>query len=381
MTTARHSREPDRASTMTEPNHVNRSSLVDGEPGQDSMEPGPASTGLTIGALRLPGRFVLAPLAGVSDWPFRSLALANGAALAYTEMISSEGLVRGGKATLKMLERAPTENLFAPQLFGSHAGRMADAAQMLESMGAALVDLNMGCPVKKVCRTGAGAALMREPRRLEAIVRAVVDRVSIPVQVKIRAGWDSTSINATEIASRVEDAGASAIAVHGRTKAQGYGGKASWDLIAEVKAALRRMTVIGNGDVLSARDALRKLQGYGVDGVMIGRGALGNPWIFREIDALARGRDAAPVVAHGEWREIIHRHLDGLIAYRGDERRAVRMLRKHLVWYTRGMRGAPSSRSEIASIRTKSDVGRWLDQHFPPSTGPARPLDGAGPRR
>lgn len=328
--------------------------------------PSGMSKSFSIGDLELPGRWLLAPLAGVSDWPFRALALEQGAAAAYTEMISSEGLTRGGSVTLRMLEKAANEDIFAPQIFGSNPVRMAEAARAVEKMGAALVDINMGCPVKKVCRTGAGAALLRDPRRARDIVSAVVDRVSIPVQVKARAGWDAGSVNIVELACRLEEAGAAAMVVHGRTRAQGYSGRASWEIVTEVGNAARRMKVIGNGDIVTANEALERLSTPGVDAVMIGRGAFGYPWIFREIEAMVGGRRAASAPNHEEWRTTILRHMRDLVRYRGgDERGAVRQLRKHLVWYTRGYRGAPAFRAKLASLETAGDVEAALDLHFP----------------
>ncbi len=331
----------------------------------------------TIGDLRLGARWVLAPMAGVTDWPFRILARAQGAALAYTEMVSSEGLVRGGAATSSLLDSRPDDQPFAPQIFGADPVRMARAARIVESMGAALVDLNMGCPVKKVCRSGAGAALLRDPQRIKAIVSAVVDRVSIPVQVKTRIGWDESSVNVVELAGLIEEAGASAIVVHGRTRAQGYSGFADWDVIAAVGRSASKMKVIGNGDITTAGDALAKLERHGVDAVMIGRGALGHPWIFRDIAALARGEELPLPPSYEEWRATIGCHLRDLVTcLGGNQERAVRKLRKHLVWYTRGLRGAQAFRAELSKVKSAEDVERSLDRHFPRGEDPLPQGDG-----
>ncbi|RMG14064.1 MAG: tRNA dihydrouridine synthase DusB, partial [Deltaproteobacteria bacterium] len=320
---------------------------------------------LRIGTLTLRGRAFLAPLAGVSDWPFRVLAREAGAALAYTEMVSSEGLVRMGGRTHTYLERPDTEVPFAVQLFGARPEVMAEAASRVEALGADLIDINAGCPVKKVCRTGAGAALLKEPARLAAIVRAMVDAVKVPVQVKVRLGWDASSAGVVEVARRVRDAGASAIAIHGRTRAQGYAGAARWAPIAEVKRQVPDLVVIGNGDIASAEEAISRLVESGVDAVMIGRAACGNPWIFSEIRDLAAGR-APRGPSYEVFRRTIRRHLAALVERRrGDERRAVREFRGHLAWYSRGRRGASAFRASLASLHTTLDVERALDRHLP----------------
>ncbi len=312
---------------------------------------------LCIGGLELEGRWLLAPMAGVTDWPFRALARAQGAALSYTEMVSAEGLLRYVPSTLRFLAKGPGESPFAPQIFGSRPESLARAAAIAEDMGADLVDLNMGCPVKKVCRSGAGAALLKSPPTLEAVIRAVVRAVSIPVQVKVRIGWDDSTINVVEVAKRAESAGAAAIAIHGRTRTQGYGGTADWSLIAEAKQAVPNMVVIGNGDIRTAAEALDRLETYELDAVMIGRAACGNPWIFREIEALAGGNPVPPRPSTSEWRETILLHLHNLVtSLEGDTERAVRRLRKHLVWYSQGRRGAVSFRSELARLTDVDDV-------------------------
>ena len=321
-----------------------------------------------LGGVPIEGRFVLAPLAGVSDWPFRVIARDLGAPLAYTEMVSSEGLVRGGVKTVRYLDRGEGEAPFAVQLFGADPETMGRAAEMVEAYGAHIVDVNMGCPVKKVCRTGAGAALLQDPRAVYRLVRAMVRRVSIPVQIKVRTGWDAETVNVVEVAQAAEDAGASAIAIHGRTRAQAYEGQANWGLIRAVKEAVTEIKVIGNGDIVTAEDAARRLRESGVDAVMIGRGACGYPWIFREIRALARGEPLPPLPGYGQWRAVVRRHLDNLIVHRrGDRRRAVREFRKHLIWYSRGRRGAAAFRRHLPAIHTADDVERALDRFFPES--------------
>lgn len=321
---------------------------------------------LQLGRLTVEGRFFLAPLAGVSDWPFRVLARAEGAPLAYTEMVSSEGLVRGHGRTHKYLERGEGERPFAVQIFGANPEVMARAAAAVEALGADLVDVNMGCPVKKVCQTGAGAALLREPSRVEAILKAMTRAVTIPVQIKVRSGWDADTVNVVDVARAAEQGGAAAIAIHGRTRAQAYEGRADWSVVTAARQATSEIKVIGNGDIVTAEDALERLATTGVDAVMIGRAACGYPWIFREIRALAEGRPLPPPPDYAEWRRVIAAHLENLVAYRGgDESRAVREFRKHLVWYSRGRRGAAAFRSALPEVETRADVDRVLEAHFP----------------
>ena len=331
-----------------------------------SSPPRPKELALRVGSLEVAGRWFLAPLAGVSDWPFRVLARAQGAPLAYTEMVSSEGLVRGGARTQRYLDRGEGERPFAAQIFGSRPEVMGEAAARVEDYGADLVDVNMGCPVKKVCKTGAGSALLQDPSQVGRVVEAMAARVKIPVQIKVRTGWDADSVNVVEVARVARDAGAAAIAVHGRTRAQAYEGRANWELIAQVKREVPGIVVIGNGDIVTAEDALWRLHSSGVDAVMIGRGACGYPWIFREIDALARGEALPPPPTYAEWRGVIRAHLENLIGHRGgDENHAVREFRKHLVWYSRGRRGAGPFRAELSQLYTVGEVEACLDRHFP----------------
>jgi len=346
---------------------MSRSNAMENRPaaaaGSDTNE-----QGFSIAKLWIPGRAVLAPLAGVSDWPFRTIARAHGAPLAYTEMVSAEGLIRGGAQTHSYLTRHPSETPFAVQLFGARPSSMAHAARLVEEVGADLIDVNLGCPVKKVCRGGAGAAMLQDPSQIEAVVAAMTAAVQIPVQIKVRLGWTADSINVVEVAKRARDGGASGIAIHGRTRAQGYDGLADWGPIAEVKRQVPELTVIGNGDIKSAEEAYHRLQESGVDAVMIGRGACGNPWIFEQCRARFAGEAPPPAAGYEAFRAVIEEHLDGLIQRRaGDEGRAVREFRALLGWYSRGRKGATAFRSVLKDLNTREDVERALDRFLPPS--------------
>jgi nifR3 family TIM-barrel protein len=343
---------------------------------------------MQIGPHTFPGRFFLAPLAGVSDRPFRTLCREMGASFAYTEMVSALGLVHGTLQTASYLDRDPEEDPFAVQIFASEPDALARGAEVAVRAGAGIVDVNMACPVKKVCGTGAGAALGREPRRVEAAVRAIRAAVPVPVTVKIRAGWDDGEVNCVEVARAAESAGAAAVALHGRTRAQGYSGRARWDLVRAVKAAVS-IPVLGSGDVWTADDALRMRAETGCDAVLVARGACGNPWIFRELRAAERGAARPPPPARDEWIGTVLRHVSLQIEHRrrqrggetaeASERQAIRELRKHLLWYTRGRRGGVHFRRDAVQLQTGADVARLLELHFPPG-GAAFEVDPAAPR-
>ena len=351
-----------------------------------------------LGRLTLPNRYFLAPLAGVSDWPFRLLCRELGASMAHTEMISSHGLVYGGDQTLSYLERPETERPFGVQVFGHDPEILARGAQVaVEQYGPIdAVDINMGCPVKKVCNHGAGAALLKDPVAIERAVRSVVDAVGpIPVTVKLRAGWDDDHKNSPEAAKACEQGGAVAVGLHPRTRAQMYRGRADWDLITKTKRAVG-INVWGSGDLFTAEAAVRMLRETGADAARIARGACGYPWIFRELLALERGETPPQVTLH-EWRAMILRHVQLAIeekqgkfritrpegaprprGYRdngghaqyvldaqGAELAAIRELRKHLLWYTRGRRGGLAFRKIAPELHTAADVRAALDRFFP----------------
>jgi tRNA-dihydrouridine synthase B len=302
-----------------------------------------------IGQLNIEPAVFLAPLAGVSESPFRRLARELGCGAVVTEMISAEGLRRGQSGSLALLRFAPDEHPIIAQLFGHEASALAEAAWICERRGFDAIDINMGCPVPKVVRSGAGAALMRTPGRAAAIVSAVRKAVGLPVTVKMRAGWSKDEINVVPLARRLEQAGACALIVHPRTRAQGYSGRAAWSLITQVVEAVS-VPVIGNGDLHSGADGARMLAQTGCAGIMIGRGALGNPWVF---SALA-GRPYPPKPE--ERQRVFERHLQLQIEYLGSESRAVYCMRKHLIWYSRGLPGSSALRRELREMLAASEL-------------------------
>jgi tRNA-dihydrouridine synthase B len=316
---------------------------------------------LKIGSLNLANPLLLAPLSGISNLPFRLLAKEQGCGLVCTEMISAEGLVRNRKATEGLMRSCPEERPLAVQIFGAQSQSLAGAARVVEDYGAEVVDINMGCPVRKVVHGGSGAALMKDPRRAGQIMEAVRRAVSIPVTVKIRAGWEEESRNYLEIGRIAEECGMNALTLHGRTRGQGYGSKADWQVIAEAKRRLR-IPVIGNGDLTSPEAVSRFFAQTGADGAMVGRAALGNPWIFRLILQFFRGeRPEEPSLEEKE--RVILRHLRMIVDSRG-EKYGVLEFRKHLLWYTRGLRGGSDFRSRAASWTTFPEVVLQVRDYF-----------------
>ncbi len=299
----------------------------------------------------------LAPLAGVTDWPFRVLCFEQGCDCAYTEMVSAMGYLcapKGQPATENLLIRDAREPKLILQLFGKEPEIMAKAAAELSRSGKYDgIDINMGCPAHKVACAGEGSGLMRTPEIASAIMEQVVKASALPVSVKMRLGWDSDAINVLEMARRAEDAGVQEIAVHGRTRQQQYSGEADWDMIGRVKQTVH-VPVIGNGDIFTAQDAIRRMEETGVDGVMIARGSMGNPWIFRQIKACMAGL-AAPMPTSEERLEMILRHYHMLLAWK-EEYVAVREMRKHIAWYLHGLRGAAQMRTKINTLTKPEEV-------------------------
>lgn len=303
---------------------------------------------LKIGELQLDTPFVLAPLAGITDKAMRSLCAKQGASLVYTEMVSGKGLWYGDRKSRKLLEIGEDEGLVAYQLFGSDPEIMAHAVKDLKDEKNPIVDLNVGCPVPKIVKNGEGSALLKKLDLLHDVVEAMVKNAGKPVTAKIRMGFERGTNTAVETAKVLESAGVAAIAVHGRTREQFYEGKADWDVIGEVKAAVS-VPVIGNGDVMTGQDAIDMMEKTGCDGVMMARGALGNPWIFRDATALWKGEElSAPPTDEEKIRTLI-KHLDMIIEDKG-ERIAVREIRKHVGWYIKGMHGAAAFRREVNGI-------------------------------
>ncbi len=306
----------------------------------------------------------LAPMAGVTDAAMRLLCCEQGAAWAVSEMLSAKGWVFSGgrnRNAQDILARLPGEGPAGLQLFGSDPAYIAEAARRLENAGFQFFDLNFGCPAPKITGNGEGSAMMRDPVRLGAVVRALSEATSLPVTVKIRAGWDSSSINAPEVARICEDNGAKAVAVHARTRDQQYAGKADWRIIRDVKRAVS-VPVFGNGDVRGGADALRMLDETGCDAVIVGRAAQGNPWIFREIAAAMQGEKAPPPTPE-ERMEMAVRHFQ-LEAQLYGEKLAVLQMRKHIAWYVHGMKGASRFRERINQMNSAEEVLAALKENY-----------------
>lgn len=315
---------------------------------------------IRIGTIELENSFVLAPLAGITDASTRSLAKEQGAALVYSEMISGKGLWYKDKNTERLLNIAEGEEPIFYQLFGSDPEILAHAARELRPRRNAGIDINMGCPVPKVVKNGEGSALLKNPQLIYDLVYAVVQAAEKPVTAKIRIGWDADSINAVETAKAIEAAGASAVAVHGRTREQYYTGQADWNMIRKVKEAVS-IPVIGNGDVFSGEDANRMLAETGCDLVMIARGALGNPWIFRDALAIWRGEEVPPAPTLEEKVRMMRIHLERMLAEKG-EYAAVREMRKHAGWYLKGVHGAAAIRRNINTITSAEELKRTIEE-------------------
>ncbi|MFH1812298.1 MAG: tRNA dihydrouridine synthase DusB [Pseudomonadota bacterium] len=315
---------------------------------------------LRIGRNTLGAPYLLAPMAGLISAPFRGLCIAHGATAAPTELISATALAHRNRKTLAMIARAPEERWLWVQLFGADPGVMARAAEQAVDLGAQLIDVNMGCPVRKVTADGGGAAVMQDPPRAARIVEAIRSAVgdTIPVTAKIRAGWDSEHVNALEVGRLLEQVGVAALCLHPRTRAQRYGGQADWSLIAALKRAVR-VPVIGNGDVTCVADANRLVEQTGCDAVMVGRGALGNPWIF---EGLRRGQDVEPTPE--ERTAQVLEHLRRLHQETGDEARAVQRFRSRVIHYARGLDGGVEFRRSIVHIADLDGLREALATFF-----------------
>lgn len=317
---------------------------------------------LKIGGVKLTSPVILAPMAGVTDLPFRLLCKEQGAGLLCMEMVSAKAIYYNNKNTEALMEIREEERPVSLQLFGSDADIMAEMAKRIEERPFDILDINMGCPVPKVVNNGEGSALMKNPALVEEIVRKVAGAIKKPVTVKIRKGFDEAHCNAVEIARIAEEAGAAAVSVHGRTREQYYTGKADWDCIREVKEAVR-IPVIGNGDVVDAASAKALLDKTGCDGIMVGRGAQGNPWIFREITTFLETGTLLPKPAPAEVRRVVERHAALQLAIKG-EYTGVREMRKHLAWYTAGYPNSARFRQQINSMESMGDLLKSLDRIF-----------------
>lgn len=318
---------------------------------------------LTIGNVELKNNVILAPMAGVTDLPFRVLCKEQGAGLLCMEMVSAKAIYYGSKNTEELMKISPAEMPVSLQLFGSDADIMADMAKKIEEKPFAVLDINMGCPVPKVVNNGEGSALMKNPKLAEEIITKMVKAVKKPVTIKIRKGFDEAHLNAVEMAKIAEASGAAAVAVHGRTREQYYAGKADWDCIRAVKEAVK-IPVIGNGDVTDALSAERLLKETGCDGVMVGRAAQGNPFIFREITEYLETGVIPPKPTPAEVRATIERHARMQMEEKG-EYTGVREMRKHLSWYTVGYPNSAKYRQMINSMETMEELLHSLDMVFP----------------
>ena len=309
---------------------------------------------LKIGNVTLENNLVLAPMAGVTDLPFRVLCKEQGAGLICMEMVSAKGIYYNNKNTEILLTTTEEERPVSLQLFGSDPQIMSEMAKKIEERPFDILDINMGCPVPKVVNNGEGSALMKNPRLVGEIVSQIVKAIQKPVTVKIRKGFDDEHVNAVEIAKIAEEAGASAVAVHGRTREQYYSGKADWDIIRQVKEAVS-IPVIGNGDILTAQDALAMKRQTNCDGFMIGRGAQGNPWIFRQILHSLETGEELPKPSMKEVTDMLLRHARAQIAFKG-EVVGIREMRKHAAWYTSGYKNSAKLRGKINEVETYEDL-------------------------
>ncbi|HGM1551550.1 TPA: tRNA dihydrouridine synthase DusB [Clostridioides difficile] len=317
---------------------------------------------MKIGNLELKNKVFLSPMAGVTDLPFRLICKEQGSGLLYTEMINGKALCYDDENTKKMLKIEDEEHPVAVQIFGSEPEFMGRAAEIMNDYSNEILDINMGCPAPKVVKNGDGSALMKNPKLAEEVLRAVVKNSKKPVTLKIRKGWDDNSVNAVEIAKIAEDCGISALAIHGRTREQFYTGKADWDIIAEIKKNLS-IPVIGNGDVFTIEDSINMLDKTGCDAIMIGRGAQGNPWIFKRINHYMNTGEILPEPTLNEKISTAIKHLKLAVEEHG-EYVAVREMRKHIAWYLKGLRNSAKLRDEINKIEDYQEVVSKLEYYM-----------------
>lgn len=317
---------------------------------------------LTIGSVTLDNNVILAPMAGVTDLPFRLLCAEQGAGLVCMEMVSAKAIMYNNKNTEALLAIHPGELPVSLQIFGSVPNIVSEMAKRMEERPFAILDINMGCPVPKVVNNGEGSALMKNPALVEAIVGKTVKAIRKPVTVKIRKGFDDGHANAVEIAKAAESAGAAAVSVHGRTREQFYAGKADWDIIAQVKQAVK-IPVIGNGDVTDGESARRLMAETGCDGVMVARAARGNPWIFREIKEYLADGTKRERPSTREVKEMVLRHAALLLEYKG-EYTGIREMRKHVSWYTAGYPHSAKIRGQVNEMKSFDDLKASMEGIF-----------------
>ncbi|MDX9715274.1 MAG: tRNA dihydrouridine synthase DusB [Dissulfurispiraceae bacterium] len=315
---------------------------------------------LRLGKIDIPSRCILAPLAGISDLPFRKLNRRFGCEYAFIEMVSARALVYTNRNTLKMLDTDTADRPLGLQLLGNDPEIMARAVDIVNEMDVDSIDLNAACPVNKVTSRGEGSGMLKDPSNIEAVLKAMIKKSAVPVTVKIRTGWDSRSINVVELAKRVEQAGVAALFVHGRTRQQGYSGMVDYEAIKEIKKSVS-LPVAGSGDVLSAGLAKKMLVETGCDAVMIARGALGRPWIFREISAYINSGSEFSVPAKSEVGLIMLEHLTDMCSYYGEDQ-AVKMFRKFFGWYSKGYAGSHALKSRAFNAVKKDEMVMLIDE-------------------
>ena len=315
---------------------------------------------LKIGNVELENNLILAPMAGVTNQPFRIICKQFGCGMVCTEMASSKAIFYNDQKTKRLLNVEGEKKPISVQIFGSEEESMGYAAKYVSEF-ADIVDINMGCPAPKVVKNGDGSKLLLDLEKAKRIMQVVVQNSKVPVTLKIRKGWDNNNIVAVQVAKIAEEVGISAITVHGRTRSEFYSGKADWDIIKEIKKTVS-IPVIGNGDVIDGKTALEMFEKTNVDGIMIGRGVFGNPWIFREIEYFLKTGKELEKPTNEEKLDIMKRHIELAVEEKGDV--AIRELRKHIAWYTKNMKNSSEFRNKINTIETKQDMLKNIDEYF-----------------